>query len=421
MPYRDRTLPAKKLTHRAVQTVDPKGDRVTLPDTEVRGLQYRATRKGEGAFVLKYKDQGKHRRTTLGKFPEMGVAEARKAAMKVKGGDVPEPAPAPTPDQCIELSENTFAVVVERYLRTYAEPNQKSHRETRRVLEYAVPVLGDKPITEISKSDVSDLLEHVLKHGAPNPKKKKETETGRTFGVQANRLHAHLRGLFGWAFDKDLIQIMPMPLKKPAKETPRARVLSDDELAKVIEVVNALDWPNGPFYKTLALTGARLGEVQHMKWSDLDLGEHPVWTINAADNKTGEGQRFPLSSAAAATLREAKAITGEGEYVFTTYYRGDKPVADFTKAKRLIDDKSGVTGWTNHDLRRTMRTWMGQQRSINYAVAERCLGHKLGGIERVYNLADLQDQMREAFAAWGQHVMGLIEPERRAANVVTLR
>lgn len=413
MAYRDRTLPAKKLTHRAVQTVDPKGDRITLPDTEVRGLKYRATRKGEGSFVLKFKHKGKHRRTTLGKFPEMGVAEARKAAMKVKGGDVPDS--APTLAQRIELSGNSFAEVVERYLRGYAEPNQKTHRETRRALEtYAVPFLGEKPITEISKGDVANLLEHVLEHGTGK-------EKGRTFGVQANRLHAHLRGLFGWAFDKDIIKIMPMPRKKPVKEIPRTRILSDDELTKVFEVVNALGWPNGPFYWTLIFTGARLGEVQRMRWSDLDLGENPVWTISAADYKTGEAQRFPLSTAAAAILREVNAITGDGVFVFTTYYRGDQPVSDFTKVKRFIDDKSGVTEWVNHDLRRTMRTWMGHQRKISMAVAERCLGHKRAGIEGVYNHANLEDQMREAFEAWAKHVMDLIEPERQSADVVAIR
>ena len=212
-----------------------------------------------------------------------------------------------------------------------------------------------------------------------------------------------------------------MPRKKPVKEIPRTRVLSDDELTKAIEVVNTLGWPNGPFYRTLILTGARLGEVQRMRWSDLDLGEHPVWTISAEDYKTGEGQRFPLSTAAAAILREARAITGEGVFVFTTYYRGDQPVSDFTKVKRLIDDKSGVTEWVNHDLRRTMRTWMGHQRDISIAVAERCLGHKRAGIEGVYNHADLEDQTREAFEAWGQHVTGLMAPDRPAANVVALR
>jgi integrase len=405
MAYRDRTLPAKKLTHRTVETVDPEGDRIMLPDALVPGLQYRATRKGQGTFLLKHKVDGKHRRITLGKFPKMGVSEARKAAMSVKGGDVPEPTLTPTASD--ELSDHTFAGVVEQYLQAYAEPRQKTAHETRRVLEtYAVPELGRMRIEDIGKGDITRLLHRVA---------------AKNGGTQSNRLYAHLRSVLGWAFDADLIQSIPMPRKKPALGRKRHRALKDDELSKIIKAVDAFGWPHGLFYRTLILTGARLREVAQMRWSDLDLGENPVWTISAADYKTGEGQRFPLSSAAAATLRDASAITGDGKHVFTTFHRGDLPIGGFGKPKRQINDMSGVTDWVNHDLRRTMRTWMGRQRDINVAVAERCLGHKRTGIEGVYNHADLEDQMREAFEAWGQHVTGLTGPDKQSANVVAMR
>ena len=405
MAYRDKTLPAKKLTHRTVETVDPEGDRIMLPDTLVRGLQYRATRKGQGTFLLKHKVDGKHRRITLGKFPQMGVSEARKAAMSVKGGDVPEPTLTPTASD--ELSDETFAGIVEQYLQVYAQPRQKTSYETRRVLEtYAVPELGQMRIEDIGKGDITRLLHRVA---------------AKNGGTQSNRLYAHLRSVLGWAFDADLIQSIPMPRKKPALERKRHRVLKDDELRKIIKAVDSLGWPHGPFYLTLILTGARLREVARMRWSDLDQGENPVWTISAADYKTGEGQRFPLSSAATATLCDASAISGAGECVFTTFHSGDLPIGGFGKPKQLIDRISGVTDWVNHDLRRTMRTWMGQQRNVSVAVAERCLGHKRAGVEGVYNHADLEDQMREAFESWAKHVMGLIEPKRQSANVVAIR
>jgi integrase len=88
------------------------------------------------------------------------------------------------------------------------------------------------------------------------------------------------------------------------------------------------------------------------------------------------------------------------------------------RPKKALDAASGVTGWVIHDLRRTARTLMSRA-GVDADVAERCLGHAIGGVRATYDRHEFEQEKRRAFEA----LAGMIETIIRGPteNVVQLR
>jgi integrase len=77
----------------------------------------------------------------------------------------------------------------------------------------------------------------------------------------------------------------------------------------------------------------------------------------------------------------------------------------------------GLEHFTLHDLRRTMRTHLASL-GIRSEVAERCLGHKLRGVEGTYNTHDYLNERRAALETW---TALLLDIESGAQKVTPIR
>ena len=82
----------------------------------------------------------------------------------------------------------------------------------------------------------------------------------------------------------------------------------------------------------------------------------------------------------------------------------------------LMDQASGVTGWTLHDLRRTARSLMSRA-GVPTDHAERCLGHVIGGVRGVYDRHEFHAEKKRAYEALAVQIDRIINPEE---NVVPL-
>ena len=106
-------------------------------------------------------------------------------------------------------------------------------------------------------------------------------------------------------------------------------------------------------------------------------------------------------------------------YVFSSS-GGETPTGNFAKPKRALDAASGVTGWTWHDLRRTLRTGLSRL-GIRPDVAERVIGHSVGGkLGETYDLYEYRAEKLAALEAWDAHVKRVVSGTA-AGNVVSLR
>jgi hypothetical protein len=141
---------------------------------------------------------------------------------------------------------------------------------------------------------------------------------------------------------------------------------------------------------------------------------HFLWTRDPSSGARGGAEGAPqiarqqrqgplvhLSEQAMALLTHADL---RGPYVFSLL--GTKPFPGFSRAKRRLDQLSGVAGWRLHDLRRTCVSRMARL-GIARHVADKVLNHQCGtisGVAAVYQRHEFLVERQEALGIWGRHL-----------------
>jgi integrase len=420
-------MPTKKLTDLFVERAPtPTHGRVEYFDAGFPGLALRVTDKNRKSWSLFYRFNGRLRRFTIGAYPAIKPAQARREAItaleRVRQGVDPAEEKrtrriTPSPEA------ETFATVAQDYLERHVRKNCAvvTYAEAKRDLEYNVlPKWRSRPIASVTRRDVIDLVDGIIARGV---------------GIQANRTLARLRALFNWAVEKDRISVSPADRTKlPTKERARDRSLTDDEILWFWQGCGEIGWPFGPLFMLLLLTAQRRDEVGGMRWSEVDLDKQ-TWTLPRQRAKGDREHEVQLSQAAVDVLRSLPRSSDGNEQdglVFTT--TGRTPVSGFGNAKRRLDvlmtdarrralglSERALPGWRLHDLRRTAATGMARL-NIPPHVVEKVLNHSSGtirGVAAVYNRFEYLEERRAALEAWGRYVGNLVLP--RAENVVELR
>src|SRR5262244_4176458 len=253
-----------------------------------------------------------------------------------------------------------------------------------------------KSIHEISKRDVVELVSAIEQRGAP---------------VAANKTLKSIKTFLRWCVGRAVLDQSPaesVPL--PSKEIARDRVLDDNELAQVILAARKIGRPYGGIVKLLALTGQRREEVSRLQWNELDLAQR-VWTLPKSRTKNEKAHVVHLSEQSMAVLARADQ---PGPFVFSLL--GIKHFQEFSRAKRQLDQLSGVTGWRLHDLRRTCVSGMARL-GIAPHVADKILNHQSGtisGVAAVYQRHEFLAERKEALERWGP----TLPPRKRRVRCV---
>jgi integrase len=265
-----------------------------------------------------------------------------------------------------------------------------------------VDLWGDRDLASIRKRDVIAFL---------------GTFVDRDKGYMANRVLAALRKMFNWAVGQDIITASPCTgIERPTAEVSRERVLTKGELRLIWNAAGAdgIGWPFGPIIRLLILTGQRRTEVGEMRWSEIDL-ENKTWKLPRGRVKNNSGHEVPLSAAAVDILKSLPHVDG-GDFVFTT--TGTTAVSGFSRAKDILDRKTGIAEWRLHDLRRTAATFMAEELHVAPHVIEAVLNHMSGskkGVAGIYNRATYATEKRTALDAWSRYVLELV-----ATNVIKI-
>lgn len=394
--------------------------RMELPDPGLSGLYLVVQPSGAKSWAVRYRHVGKPRKLTLGRWPIMGLADARTAASEaleaIERGTDPGVTKKATKAARLEaqLSERDKIKTLVAQFDARHLSTLRSGRTVRRELDrHVVEVWGERDVHEIGKRDVIDLLDGIA-------------DSGRR--VTANRVRAYLGKFFNWCVERDILAISPMVgVKAVAKEASRERVLSDDEIRWLWEAAGKVGQPWGPVAKLLLLTGQRLGEVVGM--TDAEI-RGDLWHLEAERTKNARAHIVPLSNPARDVLAGMERVASPAGLFHTT--TGKTPVSGFHRGRNNLAEQmeaiaSKETGqpvtiphWTLHDLRRTCATGLARL-GIPVRVTEAVLNHvsgTAGGIVSVYQRHDDADEKRQALDAWGRFVLSLVEG--RADNVVSI-
>ncbi len=384
------------LTALAVENAKPSAVRREIPDGKSRGLYLVVQPSGKKSFALRYRRPGTGRpaKLTLGNGG-MALALARKAAadamLEVSQGRDPGAEKKVARAKARVAAANTLEAVCEEYLRFNGSfPTIDQYRSTLERLVY--PKLGDRPVTELKRSEIARLLDGVERDSGPR---------------MADVTKATLGAVMSWytprADDDFKSPIVRAKARRDPQESKRDRVLDDGELRRVWEAAGTLG-PYGQYVRFLLLTATRRNETALMMRGELVNGGD--WEIPAARYKSKRPHLIPLSPAARAIVDAMPVIDGS-DWVFTT--TGRHPVSTRGSHKRALDEASGVTGWRLHDLRRSARSLMSRA-GVPSDHAERCLGHKIGGIRQTYDRHQYHREKQLAFEALAALVESIVNP-----------
>jgi integrase len=392
---------------RTIATLPPTPKRLEHPDDKITGLYLVQQPSGGMSWALRYRAAGKPSKLTIGPYPAINLAMARKRAQEalgeLAGGKDPARAKraAKEAQKAANSAADRVAAVIDSFLDRYIKRNVGASwaKETERLLRVEViPEIGDKRINDVGRADIHKLLDRMVDRGS---------------AVNANRLLAVLRRMFNWCVERDLVERSPCDkLRAPTPETARDRVLTDGEINAAWKAFDHVGWPFGRIAKLLLLTGARRDEIAGARWSDVDL-ESRTWTVPASRSKNGQAHTIPLSDAAASIIVGLPHI-GRAGFVFTT--NGRTAVSGWWRAKETVDraigalDGQAMPHWTLHDLRRTCASGMAAL-GVPPHVVETALNHRSGtikGVAAVYNRYAYESEKREALDRWAKRVEEIV-------------
>ena len=387
-------MPRIKLTKSAIDALPPPKSDVVYWDAASPGFGVKVTPKGRKVFVVLYRTGGagsKLRKYTIGPYGRVTLHQARVAAQKVFAAKLAGRDPAA---EKREAKRRIMADRVEGLLEAFIAQRLSQNRsagEISRLLRREIgKTWAGRSIHEIGKRDVVEIVGAIDQRGAP---------------IAANKTLKCIKTFLRWCVGRGVLDQSPadgVPL--PAKETARDRVLDDKELAAVILAARQIGDPYDGIVELLALTGQRREEVARMIWGEVDLANR-VWTIPKSRTKNAKAHVVHLSDQSLSVLNRA---ADRGALVFSLV--GTKPFQEFSRAKRRLDELSGVTGWRLHDLRRTCVSGMARL-GVAPHVADKILNHQSGtisGVAAVYQRHEFLTERCEALDRWGVHVARIV-------------
>jgi integrase len=410
---------ARKLTDRTIAKLGvPKGGPRVVFDTLATGFGIKALPSGKRVFVLQTKFPGHATQTTrtIGAYPAISLADARAKAvawygMARRGVDpaVEEAKAVAANARAAMLAEQrSFASVAESYITNGLNGQRQGKRVAHLIRAELLPVLGDRPIADITRHDITGLINAITRRRSSR-------------GAYARNVLSVIRSVFNWAAEQDYgLESLPTDRIKATRllgqRNVRTRVLTNAELARLWKATGELGYPYGMLIRVLTLTGARLHEIADATWQEVDFPNR-VWRIPAARFKSNVEHHIPLAPDVLAIL-EALPRGSPSDYLFS-YSGGTKPMNSFSAQKAKLDALMGETPpWTPHDLRRVVRSRLAELRTPD-VVAELCLGHARAGIQKVYDRHTYETEIRSALESWERLLAAIVSPAP-TTNVVEL-
>ena len=228
---------------------------------------------------------------------------------------------------------------------------------------------------------------------------------------------AKVRRMFDFAIKRHLVRFNPAAAFDLAgaggKEPARERALARDELVTLFEAMRqakGFSVQNELTVKLLLLLAVRKGELIAARWGEFELeADPPVWHLPGIRTKTGQPLDIPLPTMAVEWLQKLRELACNAEHVLPArklQSRMVPHVCESTLGVAVGKVKHGLPHFTVHDFRRTARTHLAAL-GVEPHVAERCLNHKLKGVEGIYNRHDYFEERRRALEAWGQLLLKL--------------
>jgi integrase len=397
------------------------------------GLYFRVSKEGTGFFIVRYTINNKRREISLGKYNKLAdglsLSNAKIEASKVRAQVRDKIDPIAEKKRSKEIEYKTVNDVALDWLKT-CEKRLKNPQIPARVYRKDIsPMIGELRITDVNARDILVIIRKINDSGRP---------------TVANDALIYCKQLFNHAIKLDLTQINPAfafgESDAGGVEKSRDRTLSLDELKIVFKVMreNSQQFTRDNFLAFILLLcfGVRKGELIAATWSEFDF-EKRIWELSGERTKTGAALIIPIPELIFPVLRELKIRACGSEYLFPSRRISKRRsyISDDTlnhalaklfgnegyikeeKIPNILGD-AGVPHFVIHDLRRTFRSLLAQQ-GVPPHIAEKCLNHKLKGVEGVYDRYDYLEERRKALTELAQQLTSFVSNPSREIEIIS--
>lgn len=398
-----------------------------LTDIQIRGWiksneRFDARSDGDGLYLrfstidatplwrFRYRLAGKARIMNLGSYRALSLADARRTVKELRArvalgydpaGEKRERKQAAKAKIEAEKLAYTVDQLADEYFSRMILGHWKHPNIVRSRIERDIkPTIGQMKVEDVKPANIDAMIQKVVKRGAP---------------TVANDVLRWSRRIFDYAVKRHMIQYNPVAAFDLAdaggKEEARVRALSRDELVLLFEAMRTakgFSHENLLTVKLILMLAVRKQELTAARWEEFDL-DSAVWHLPGERTKTGAAIDIPLPASAVDALRELHRLACGSEWVlparkmqhnFIPHIHENTLNVALAKVKPLMP---GVAPFCIHDFRRTARTHLAAL-GITPHVAERCLNHKIKGIEGIYNRHDYFDERRAALELWADFI-----------------
>ena len=295
-----------------------------------------------------------------------------------------------------KASRTPFAEIVARYRETALSDLKASGVDTRaQHLDWWVERFAGKTLAEITPDLVAEardsLTSSTYTRGKPRKDKDGNVVAPKSYnrsGATTNQYLAALSHVFTVASKEwrltDRNPVRGIAKKKESRG--RVRFPTDEERKKLIDACALSRWRPLLALVLLAIsTGARRGELIHLKWSDIDL---KAARATVHDTKNGDPRVLPLVGKALEALREMKLQgSAKSDYAFPQPSGFPGPYEHFDQHWYDALEAAGITNLRFHDLRHTTASYLAQQGASLLEIAD-TLGHRtMAMVKRYAHLA----------------------------------
>lgn len=360
MPLTDTAVRAAKAAPKAFKLSDEKG------------LYLLVQPAGSKLWRLKYRYLGKEKKLALGRYPEVGLKEARHRCLEARrllseGVDPSEKKKLDRLEATLKAA-NTFEAVAEEYILKCEKEGRADVTvgKARWLLSLLEPSLGHRPVAAITPAELLAALRKVESKGHRETARRMRSFAGRVFRFAVATARA----------TNDPAAALRGALVAPVA-THHAAIL---EPAKVGALLRAIDGFDGQPMTQLALRLAphvfvRPGELRQAEWAEFDF-EAGIWRIDASKMKMRQPHLVPLSRQSLEILRSAQALTGKYRYVFASLYPGTRPMSENTINAALRRLGYSGTEMTAHGFRALASTLLNESGRWTSDAIERALAHQ---------------------------------------------
>jgi len=397
------------LTDAAIRRIKPEAKPYKVAD--MHGLYLLVQPGGARYWRMDYRHEGKRGTMALGVYPDVSLKEAREkrasARRLLDKGINPSSYKKLTRGVASISAAVTFKAVAQEWLQKIEAEGRapKTMQKLRWLLDFAYPLIGNRPVSEVSAPELLTVLRTVEVRGRHESARRLRSTCGSVlrYAIATGRAQRDV--------SVDLHGALITP-----KVQHRAAIVEPRKLGALLQAIETYE---GQPHIGIALRLAphvfvRPGELRQAEWAEFDFAAK-VWTIPASKMKMGRAHKVPLSRQVLALLADLRELRAGSRYLFPSIRSDDRPISDNTinAALRLLGyGKEEVTG---HGFRATASSLLNESRKWHPDAIERQLAHmESDDVRRAYLRGEHWAERVRMMQFWSDYLDRLRDNGNRA-------